>query len=91
MKSMAECGADAISVDQKNDLAQTRRELGPGALLFGNFDPYKVLVQGTPQQAEEAAQSCLENGADAVWPGCDIWPTAPAENVRALVRATGHQ
>lgn len=89
VQAMAECGADAISVDQKNDLAQTRRELGPDALIFGNFDPYKVLVQGTPQQAEEAGQTCIQNGASAVWPGCDIWPTAPAENVRVLVRATG--
>ncbi|MBI2876193.1 MAG: MtaA/CmuA family methyltransferase [Candidatus Tectomicrobia bacterium] len=86
--AMAECGADAISVDQKNDLVQTRLELGPDVLLFGNFDPYKIQGQGTPQQAEEAAQACIASGVNAVWPGCDIWPTAPAENVRALVQAT---
>jgi [methyl-Co(III) methanol-specific corrinoid protein]:coenzyme M methyltransferase len=89
--SMVECGADAISVDQKNDLARTRQELGPDILIFGNFDPYKILVEGTPQQAAEAARTCLENGADAVWPGCDIWPTAPVENVRALVQAAEHR
>ncbi|MBS1125897.1 MAG: methyltransferase MtaA/CmuA family, partial [Nitrospirae bacterium] len=39
---MAESGAKAISVDQKNDVAETRKKLGPKALVFGNYDPYNV-------------------------------------------------
>ncbi len=45
---MVESGATAISVDQKNDVAETRAKLGPKALIFGNYDPYNVLVAGTP-------------------------------------------
>src|SRR5512143_1969193 len=41
---MAESGAKAISVDQKNNVAETRAKLGPKALVFGNYDPYNVLV-----------------------------------------------
>ena len=33
---MVESGATAISVDQKNDVAETRATLGPKALVFGN-------------------------------------------------------
>jgi len=29
----------------------------------------------------------LDLGVDAVWPGCDIWPDAPVENLKAMVDA----
>jgi len=34
---MLESGAKAISVDQKNDVAETRKKIGDDALLFGNY------------------------------------------------------
>ncbi len=84
---MAESGATAISVDQKNDMAATRATLGPDVLVFGNLDPYKVLVQGSPEDVREAVTRCIQAGADAVWPGCDIWPSVPAENMHAMMAA----
>ena len=84
---MADCGATAISVDQKNDLAASRATLGPGKLLFGNLDPFKVLVQGSTEDVREAVRRCIQAGADAVWPGCDIWPSVPAENMYAMMAA----
>ncbi|MDA8064920.1 MAG: MtaA/CmuA family methyltransferase [Thermaerobacter sp.] len=91
VEMMADCGATAVSVDQKNDLAASRATLGPDKLLFGNLDPYKVLVQGTPEQVREAVRNCVAAGADAVWPGCDIWPTVPAENMQAMMDASREQ
>ncbi len=44
IEMMHECGADAISVDQKNDVAETRKKLGNDVLIFGNFDPYGTLT-----------------------------------------------
>ncbi len=82
---MAESGAKAISVDQKNDLAETRKKLGPKALVFGNYDPYNVLVAGTPDLVRRTIKKCMDDGASAVWPGCDIWPTVPAENFKAMM------
>jgi len=82
---MAESGARAISVDQKNDLAETRKKLGPRALVFGNYDPYNVLVAGTPDLVRQTIKKCMDDGASAVWPGCDIWPTVPAENFKAMM------
>jgi [methyl-Co(III) methanol-specific corrinoid protein]:coenzyme M methyltransferase len=84
-KFMMETGVDAISVDQKNDIPETRKNLGPDALIFGNFDPYNVLVSGTPELVRETMTKCLDDGVDAVWPGCDIWPTVPPENFRAMM------
>jgi [methyl-Co(III) methanol-specific corrinoid protein]:coenzyme M methyltransferase len=84
---MVECGADAISIDQKNDLAETRQILGPDALVLGNIDPYNVLVLGDPDDVQASVRESVANGASAVWPGCDVWPDAPAENMRTFVEA----
>ncbi len=82
---MAESGAKAISVDQKNDVAETRKKLGPKALVFGNYDPYNVLVAGTPELVRQTIRKCMDDGVSAVWPGCDIWPTVPAENFKIMM------
>jgi len=82
---MAESGARAISVDQKNDVAETRKKLGPKALVFGNYDPYNVLVAGTPDLVRTTVRKCIDDGVSAVWPGCDIWPTVPPDNFNAMM------
>lgn len=82
---MMEAGPTAISVEQKNDVAETRKKLGNDALIFGNYDPYNVLVAGTPQVVRETIKKCIDDGVSAVWPGCDIWPTVPGENIEAMI------
>jgi [methyl-Co(III) methanol-specific corrinoid protein]:coenzyme M methyltransferase len=84
---LAAAGAEALSVDQLNDLARTRAALGPGGLLFGNIDPVGVLAQGTPGIVRQAVSAALAAGADAIWPGCDLWPAIPTENMRAMMNA----
>lgn len=83
--SMLDSGAGAISVDQKNDVAETRKKIGGEALLFGNYDPYNVLVAGTPEKVRKTIRKCIDDGVSAVWPGCDIWPTVPQENISAMM------
>jgi [methyl-Co(III) methanol-specific corrinoid protein]:coenzyme M methyltransferase len=87
VEMMNDCGADAISVDQKNNLAESRKKIGNDTLLLGNFDPYGTLVTGDLSDVAPTIKKCIEDGADAVWPGCDIWPDAKKENVEAYVRA----
>lgn len=82
---MMESGARAISVDQKNDLAETRKKLGKDALVFGNYDPYNVLVTGDEDKVRTTVRKCIDDGASAVWPGCDIWPTVPPGNMKAMM------
>jgi [methyl-Co(III) methanol-specific corrinoid protein]:coenzyme M methyltransferase len=84
---MAQCGADALSVEKKNDVAETRRKLGPDALIFGDIDAYGVLVEGTPDDVDKAVREAIEAGVNAIWPSCDIWPTAPRENMEAMMAA----
>jgi MtaA/CmuA family methyltransferase len=84
---MAQCGADAISVGQKNDLAATRDKIGPDVMLLGNLDPYNVLVKGKPEDVERSVKGIIASGADGIWPACDIWPTVPVENMEMLMAA----
>ncbi len=86
IEMMNGCEADAISVDQKNNLAESRKKLGDDVLLFGNFDPYGTLVTGDVSEVEPVMKKCIDDGADAVWPGCDIWPDVKKENVEAFVK-----
>jgi [methyl-Co(III) methanol-specific corrinoid protein]:coenzyme M methyltransferase len=89
MKLLAASDADALSVDQTNDLAASREEV-PEALLFGNLDPVGTLSQGTPEAIREAVEAAVQAGVDAVWPGCDLHLRLPPENLRALVEASIH-
>lgn len=85
---MQECGAEAISVEQKNDVAATRAALGDEAVILGNIDAFNLLVKGTPEEVRKAVRKAIEAGVSGVMPGCDIWPEAKIENMRALVEAT---
>lgn len=84
MHLLAQTGADAISLDQTTDLVAARAAL-PGMLLFGNIDPVAALWQGTDSQIRESARVAKEVGVDAVWPGCDLVPQTPVENLRQLM------
>lgn len=87
IEQMALCGADAISVEKKNDVAETRRKLGPDVLIFGELDAYGVLSQGKPDDVDRAVKEAVDRGVNAIWPGCDIWPVVPRENMEALMAA----
>jgi [methyl-Co(III) methanol-specific corrinoid protein]:coenzyme M methyltransferase len=85
---LGNCGADAVSVENKNDVVASRNILGSDALIFGDIDAYGVLVAGKPKDVDKAVKRAIASGVDAIWPGCDIWPTAPKENMKTLVDAT---
>ena len=87
MKLLAASGADALSVDQTNDLDRSREEV-PDVLLFGNLDPVGLISQGTPDEITEAVMGAVRSGANAVWPGCDLYLKTPLENLRAFVAAS---
>ncbi len=89
MPLIAQAGADAISVDQTNDLAASRKVLGNGTLLFGNIDPVATLSLGSEADVWQAIAKAKQAGADAVWPGCDLALQSPLENIQAMLRVKG--
>jgi [methyl-Co(III) methanol-specific corrinoid protein]:coenzyme M methyltransferase len=87
MHLLAQTGADAVSVDQTNDLAASRTVM-KDTLLFGNIDPVGTLWQGDEAAIREASRAAQEAGVDAVWPGCDLVPQTPPANIRAWLHAS---
>jgi len=90
MHLLAQAGADAISVDQLNDLPASRAAL-PDTLLFGNIDPVGILANGSQTDVQQAVSAAVAAGADAVWPGCDLCPTMPSDNLKAMLAAAQSQ
>ncbi|RIK31865.1 MAG: hypothetical protein DCC56_06715 [Anaerolineae bacterium] len=82
-------GAEAISLDQTVNLAEARAAL-TDAMLFGNLDPVALLSKGEEAEVGEAVQRSKEAGVDAVWPGCDLVPSTPLGNIRAMVEGASH-
>jgi [methyl-Co(III) methanol-specific corrinoid protein]:coenzyme M methyltransferase len=87
MELLAQTGADAISVDQLNDLPVSRKIL-TDTLLFGNLDPVATLWQGNNADIAEAVHAAKEAGVDAIWPGCDLVPQTSIENIKAFLAAS---
>jgi [methyl-Co(III) methanol-specific corrinoid protein]:coenzyme M methyltransferase len=87
MHLLSQTGADAISVDQLNDLAESREVL-TDTLLFGNIDPVGTLWRGDETMITEAVRRAREAGVDALWPGCDLVPLTPIQNIKAMIRTS---
>ena len=85
-KIVKDSGAQAVSVDMKNNIVETRKKLGNDAIILGNFDVYKLpcAEETTVEQAVEGIKKNIDGLVDAVWPGCDLWPAIKEENMRAI-------
>jgi uroporphyrinogen decarboxylase len=91
LESMAESGADVLSVDWNTDLTEARRKLGRRVALQGNVDP--AILLRSEEDVRLAAQSAIEKtgGLGHILNlGHGILPNTPVANARAFVKA-GHQ
>jgi uroporphyrinogen decarboxylase len=86
-------GADIMSVDYKVDLGEARRILGGKIAFGGNMNPVAVMQKETPEGVSAACREAIakagSTGGYIVMPGCDIPPSVPIENVKAMVE-TAH-
>ncbi len=88
---LADSGADLLSVDYKVDLAEVRRILDGKMAFSGNLNPVAIMQQATPEQVKEAAEQALSRAGKApghmLMPGCDIPPSVPLNNIRAMINS----
>jgi MtaA/CmuA family methyltransferase len=86
---MLASGADIIDLDWMVDLGLAARTFGDRAALCGNFDPVRIMLQGTPQQVRQAVVTCLDGGGrrSISAAGCEIPDGTPPENLRAQAQA----
>jgi uroporphyrinogen decarboxylase len=88
---LAETGADCVSLDSRVNLKAAKELFAGKVCVAGYLDPVGVLDHLTAKEVEAAARECLLAGAPGggfiLMPGCDIPPTVPLDNVRAMLRA----
>jgi len=77
-------GANAISIDQMTDVTLARDVL-KDVMLFGNLNPMETLSRGNEASVAWAVTGAKEAGVDAVWPGCDLVPSTPIQNIARMV------
>lgn len=89
---MAGTGANVLSLDNRVDLAEAKREVGDIVALAGNVNPYDSMFLGKPKDVEADALSCIRKGFDCkagyvLAMGCGLPIPTPQENVHALMNA----
>jgi uroporphyrinogen decarboxylase len=91
LESLAETGADILSLDMAVDFEKAREILGPDACLMGNVST-TTLATGTPEEVREETIKVImkagSNGHLIISGGCLIGETCPAQNVKAMVSAS---
>jgi uroporphyrinogen decarboxylase len=89
LEAIAETGASCFSLDYKVNLATAKERVGGKMALAGNVDPVSILNQKGPDEVRAAAQACIEaasaGGGFILTSGCDLPPTIPMDNLRALL------
>jgi uroporphyrinogen decarboxylase len=82
-------GAEFISVDFKVSLAKCREVFGGKTAFAGNMNPVAVMQQETPEGVAKACEQCIVEAGTGpgflLMPGCDIPPSTPAANIKAMV------
>ena len=88
LEDLADSGADIIDVDWMVDIHQAAEVFTSKAALCGNFDPVAVMLQGTPDQVEQAVADCVRWGGQGYFSaaGCEIPDGTPAANLLAQAR-----
>ncbi|MCX7681126.1 MAG: uroporphyrinogen decarboxylase family protein [Anaerolineae bacterium] len=90
MADMARSGAQIVDLDWMVDWGQAVKTLATHEVAAcGNFDPVKVMLQGTPEEVRQAVLTCVSAG-DArsfIMAGCEIPDGTPAANLLAQYHA----
>ena len=79
-------GADIIDVDWMVDLKAAVKALGNKACANGNFDPVRVVLQGTPETVADAVKKAAREGGERgfVMAGCEIPSDTPHINLHTI-------
>lgn len=89
LDTFLETGIDAMSLDEKVDLAYAREIMGDSICLWGNVSPSNTLSFKKPKEVELEAKACIEKGKGkrgnfVLCSGCMVPAEVPADNLRAM-------
>jgi len=85
LERMVEIDVDALSIDEEVPIPLAKSLVGTrGMVIVGNVSPTKTLLMGSPPSIEMETRRCIDEGVDAVAPGCCLETYTPMENLRAM-------
>jgi [methyl-Co(III) methylamine-specific corrinoid protein]:coenzyme M methyltransferase len=85
LDKMIEIDVDAISIDEAVPITVAKRIAARRHMVvMGNISPTKTLLMGKVGSIEEATKRCIDDGVDAVAPGCNLETYTPLENLLAM-------
>jgi len=89
LTDMARSGADIVDIDWMVNASEASDAFVGKAALCGNFDPVGIMLQGTPQQVENAVLASAREGGPRWFcaAGCEIPDGTPHENLNAQTKA----
>lgn len=90
--SMADTGADCLSLDNDIDLAAAVRDVGDRVRIMGNVHPSEVMFLGDPEQVRRATRTCVAQAGQnprgyIVASGCSLPTDTPFANIDAMLDA----
>lgn len=82
----------SFSVDNCEDMRETKEAFGDKMLIVGNVPPVEVLRFGSAQDVYESVKDCIEKAGDSpkgymISSGCQVAIGTPLENLKAYVSA----
>lgn len=91
-EDLGEIGVSAFSVDNCEDIAETKKALGDKIMLIGNIPPVDVMREGTIDEVIGACRECIMKCADSpmgyqLGTGCQVPIGTPRANVEAFIYA----
>lgn len=83
---MAQTGCEIIDLDYPVPIEEARPALGTAPIILGNFDPVRVLLEGTVDEIRQWCERCHHacGSRHIVAPGCEVPPGTPRENLAAM-------
>ena len=90
--SMADTGADTLSLDNAADLQAAKLAVGHRVRLMGNVPPSEIMLQGSPTLIRASVRRCVKQAYDSrkgyvVASGCSLPVETPFANIDAMMSA----
>ena len=76
-------GADIVDIDWMVDFKEANRIFEGKCAACGNFDPVKIMLNGSTDDVREAVLSCINDGNNTTFiaAGCEIPKMTPLDNM----------
>ncbi|HSM25367.1 MAG TPA: uroporphyrinogen decarboxylase family protein, partial [Anaerolineaceae bacterium] len=86
LKILPETEADIIDIDYPVDFESAVEALRPTIAANGNFEPSRILLQGTVDDVIDAVKGCVavSDANTFIAAGCEVPRDTPPENLRAV-------